>query len=188
MQFNSSDGVTSFANIQFVYTSDAAADTTYASLDGSGFGITACKNLTATMPGTGTNQANPATSETWHDLRPLVNNFIGTIAGGYPPQYRKLADGNVQVVGSVQTPTAGQLPNPNGTTWGTLPAGWRPLSNDGFYSPVHLVTNIAPVGTPVVEFHSNGTLTFQNLPPTYNALIIHINAIFPLDATGTILV
>lgn len=187
MQLNSSDGVSSFANVQFVYSSDAAVDTTYANMDGGGFGIQACKNLTATMPGTGTNQANPATSETWHDLRPLANNFVGTVAGAYPPQYRKLADGNVQIVGTVKTPTAVQLANPNGTTWGTLPAGWRPLSNDGFYFPVHLTTNQTPVGTPVIQIHADGTLTFQNLPTTYNALNIHINAIFPLDATGTIL-
>lgn len=188
MQANSSDGVSSFANIQIVYSSDAGVDSTYESIDGAGVGIFACKALTATMPGTGTSQANPATSETWHDLRPLVNNFVGSVAGAYPPQYRKLADGNVQIVGTVKTPTAAQLPNPNGTTWGTLPAGWRPLSNDGYYFPVHLTTNQTPVGTPVVQIHADGTLTFQNLPTTYNALNIHIDAIFPLDNTGTILV
>lgn len=180
--FNSSDAISSSANITSFYTSVAGPVFTYFTMDASGFNIRACNQLTATMPGTGT-PATPAQSETWHDLRPLTNSFIGTNAGFYPPQYRKLADGNVQVWGSVKTPpTTG---NYNGVIFANIAAGWRPLSNDGALWPVTRVAD--GLATPLVHVDTSGNMSFSFLPTSLAQTTIGIGGIYPLDNTGTIL-
>jgi hypothetical protein len=183
---NSSDGVSSSANLSTFYNSVAGPVFTYFTIDASGVGIRAASQVTATQPGTGT-PATPAQSEVWHDLRPLTGSFVGTIAGRYPPQYRKCADGDIEVVGCVQFPGTGG-PNFNNITFANLPAGWRPLSNSGFRGLTTFETNVTPIGTQNIQVDSSGNIQFHNCPVSGMAgVVAHMYLRFPLDNTGTIL-
>lgn len=187
MQMNSSDAVSSFANLALRYVTDAGIQLQYALVDGTGFSTVACSGLAATKPGTGTSQANPAQTEVWHDLRPLSNAFVGTVPGRYPPQYRKTAEGDIEVVGYLQFPPSGG-PNFNGVVWGNLAAGWRPLSNTGHKGFCSFETNVAPVGTPFVQADTAGNLAFHSVPAS--GMLNNITSIylrFPLDNTGLFL-
>lgn len=187
IQLNSSDGISSFANIQYVYASDGGVDQIFMFEDAGGVGIHVCQQLTAADPSVTATAAAPAIAETWHDMRPLSNSFVGTIAGRYPPQYRKLADGNVQIAGSVQFPAAGG-PNFNSITFANLPAPYRPTANDGKLWPIELATNVAPIGTSAVGIDTSGNLQFHFVPAAGMASnIANIAGIYPLDNTGVIL-
>jgi hypothetical protein len=114
-------------------------------------------------------------------MRPLTNSFIGTISGKYPPQYRKCADGDVQLFGYVRTPAAAG--NYNNLTFATLVAGYRPnrLIQAG------LVANVADgIATPLVSVNTNGALQFNNMPGALAQSDLFFNIRFPLDSTGII--
>lgn len=179
IQLNSTDGSSS-ANVQFVYNTDAGVDKIYMFEDFGGIGISACQQITATDPATGTSDTNPAAGETWHDLRPLTNSFIGTNSGQYPPQYRKCADGDVQVYGRIKTPpTTG---NYNGVVWGNLASAYRP--NHPIQSFASAVADGA--ATPVMTINTNGDLQFNFLPASLAQTTLMVNCRFPLDNTGVI--
>jgi hypothetical protein len=181
-QFNSSDGVSSFANMTLVYQSDAAVSLLYALIDGSGFAIRACSQLTATDPTTGTGPGNVAQSETWHDLRPLTGSFIGTIAGRYPPQYRKCADGDIEIVGYVSLPASY-----NGVTFANVPAAYRPGSNSGWKGGAWCETNpTSNLGSPNVQVDTSGNLQLHNLGTGLSGTIVGFYLRYPLNNTGTI--
>jgi hypothetical protein len=183
LQLNSSDAVSSFANATFTYSDDAASDHAYMFVDGGGVAITACQQLKATQPGTGTSALNPAVGESWHDLRPLSNSFVGTIAGRYPPQYRKTSEGDVEVIGYVQLPATY-----NGVTFANLPAGYRPLSNSGLKGDCWCETNpTSNLGSPNVQADTSGNLQLHNLGTGLSGTIVGIAMRFPLDNTGLIL-
>jgi hypothetical protein len=183
---SAADGMaTHFANEEWAYTDISGTFRTYAFVDGSGFSATAVNQLTATDPTTGTAPANPAIGETWHDLRPLTNSFVGTIASRYPPQYRKLADGNVQIEGCIQCPNAA---NPNTITFANLASAYRPGANTGHKWPATIETNVAPVGTPICQIDTSGNLQLHNFPTVgMNNVVVCISGIYPLDNTGLIL-
>jgi hypothetical protein len=183
LTFNSSDNVSSSANLEAIYNDDNNVDHFYTVIDCSGFNTNACAALTATQPGTGTSSTNPAISESWHDLRPLTNSFIGTVAGLVPPQYRKCADGDVQIYGNVRTPpTTG---NYNSVTWGTLPAAYRP--NHLVRVPICNAPIVgSPSPDPAMSINSTGALTFVFLPTSLAQTDIFVNCRFPLDNTGVI--
>lgn len=187
IQLNSSDAISSFGNVQIVYTDDGGTDHVYAAEDARGFRIQVCGQLTAADPTTPPTATAPAFAETWHDMRPLQNLFVGTIAGRYPLQYRKTAEGNVEVFGYVQFPPAAG--NYNSVTFATLPAAYRPGSNSGLKGYCNLETNVAPVGTPTVQADTAGNLQFHNTPIAgLNGTIAFVWMRFPLDNTGMILV
>jgi hypothetical protein len=148
--------------------------------DRSGMGIRVCQEITASDPTHVNTSASPAIAESWHDLRPLVNSFIGTVAGLHPPQYRKCADGDIEFFGAVQTPpTTG---NYNGVTWQTIPAEYRPN---------HIVRIFAAnvsdgASTPVLSVQANGNLAFNYLPTSLPQSIIAFSGRYPLDNTGVI--
>lgn len=122
----------------------------------------------------------------WNDLRPLSNSFVGTITNEYPPQYRIDPDGYVSVVGAVQFPGTGG-PNFNSITFANLPLGFRPSNDLGFIAPIQLITNVTPVGTPVVQITPDGNLQFHNCPTSGLAgTTARINLRFPLARTGLI--
>lgn len=180
---NSSDAISSSANLVQFYVSTSNVLFIFFAIDCGGVQIRACSQLTATDPTTGTT-ATPAQSETWHDLRPLQNSFIGTISGRYPPQYRKLADGNIQIEGFIQCPN---IANPNSITFATLPAVYRPTANTGQKWACVDETNVTPVGTGCVQVDTAGNLQLHNWPSTgMNNNIIDISGIYPLDNTGLI--
>jgi hypothetical protein len=177
------DGSSS-ANAQLDYIDATGAAHIFATWDDLGFGITTCKQLTCSDPSITGTPSSPAVAETWHDMRPLSNSFVGTIASRYPPQYRKLADGNIQISGFIQCPNAA---NPNSITFATLPAAYRPTANTGQKWSVVAETNVTPVGTICVQIDTSGALQVHNAPTTgMNNNIIDISGIYPLDNTGVI--
>lgn len=122
----------------------------------------------------------------WNDLRPLSNSFVGTITNEYPPQYRKDPDGFISVMGAVQFPGAGG-PNFNSVTFANIPLGFRPSANQGFIAPIQLVTNVTPVGTPIVQVDALGNMAFHNMPTSgLLGTIARFNFRYPLGNTGTI--
>lgn len=180
LALNSSDAVSSSANLIGFYTSTANIVYTMFTIDALGVGIRACGQLTATDPTTGTGPGNPASSETWHDMRPLLNSFVGTVAGQPPLQYRKCADGDVQIFGIVRTPpTTG---NYNSIGYATLATQYRP--NKIVRSFAANVTD--GTSTPVMTVNTNGVLTFNYLPTSLAQTDIFVNCRFPLDNTGLI--
>lgn len=181
IQLDSSDGA-SFANILQVYNDDGGSDHTYLFLDANGVGITACQQLTAADPTVTATAASPAIGETWKDLRPLQNSFVGTIAGRYPPQFRKTADGTIEVEGYVQLPATY-----NGVTFANVPAAYRPGSNSGWKGPCFCETNpTSNLGSPNVQVDTAGNLQLHNLGTGLAGTIVSISMRYPLNNTGTI--
>jgi hypothetical protein len=180
---SAADGVAGhFANEEWAYTDTAAAFHTYAFVDGTGFNATAVSQLTAADPNVAPTPAAPAFGETWHDMRPLLNSFVGTIAGRYPPQYRKTADGTIEVEGYIRLPAAY-----NGVTFATLPAAYRPGSNSGWKGPCFCETNpTANLGSPNVQIDTGGNLQLHNLGTGLVGTIVSISMRYPLNNTGTI--
>jgi hypothetical protein len=108
---------------------------------------------------------------------------VGTVAGRYPPQYRKTSEGDIEVVGYVQLPAAY-----NGVTFGNLPAGWRPGSNSGFKGGAWSETNpTTNPGTSNVQVDAAGNLQLHNFGATLSGTIVGFYLRFPLDNTGLIL-
>jgi hypothetical protein len=120
--------------------------------------------------------------EVWNDMRPLSNQFVGTISGRYPPQYKLEADGTVNIGGYVQFPNLGG-PNWNGVTFATLPAAYRPSLNTGHKWAVMLETNVAPVGTPNCQIDTSGNIQFHNIPASgLNGTIAAIYGRYPISS------
>jgi hypothetical protein len=180
IQLNSSDGSSS-GNTQYIYVDDAGIDHVYMFEDDNGVGFTACQNATASDPSVIGTPTSPTIGETWHDMRPLLNSFVGTIAGRYPPQYRKTLDGTVEVEGFIQLPAAY-----NGVTVATVLPAYRPGSNTGWKGECWAETNVAPVGTPNCQIDTSGNLQLHNLPGGLVGTIVGIHMRYPLNSTGTI--
>lgn len=184
IELNSSDGVSSSANIELLYNDSVAVPVAhnYLAVDFTGVRLPAVANITATAPGTGTSALNPATGESWHDMRPLSNLFVGTNAGLYPPQYRKSPDGFVDIAGWIKTPpTTG---NYNSVVFATLPAAYRPTANSGHG---WLVSGSADgAASPKVTIDINGNLFLNFLPASLVQTQIGIYGRYPLDNTGLI--
>lgn len=180
VQLNTSDGISSSANVQYIYTDLTGTDHTMGAHDFSGFNLIVTSQVTAANPTTGLSNTNVAQQETWHDMRPLSNSFIGTIAGQPPPQYRKCADGDIEFYGMIQTPpTTG---NYNGVVFATLPAAYRPNKTIRY-----VVTQVADgAATPVVSIQPSGQLILNFLPASLAQTIIGIGCRYPLDNTGII--
>lgn len=123
-------------------------------------------------------------ADSWNDMRPLSNSFVGTIASRYPPQYRMTTDGDVEVAGFVQFPPSGG-PNFNSVTFATVGSAYRPGHDTGHRWPVTFETNVAPVGTPCVQVDTSGNLQFHNCPASgMTSNIANISGRYPLDKTG----
>lgn len=149
--------------------------------DRGGMAFKTVQQLTAADPSITPTSLAPAQPESWRDLRPLTGSFVGTISGQYPPQYRKCADGDVELFGRVQMPpTAGNF---NGITWGTLLPPYRP--NHTIQVPITAVADGA--ATPVVSITPSGQLQFAFLPASVaGSTVIGIDCRYPLDSTGII--
>lgn len=126
-------------------------------------------------------------TETWHDMRPLSNSFIGSISGQYPPQYRRTIEGFVEIYGHVQLPSTSA--NYNGVTFANLPAAYRPGT-----VPAHwpITMNQEPAATvlftPRCEIDTSGNLQLHQMPSALSSTILCISGRFPLDQTGLILI
>lgn len=128
-----------------------------------------------TAPGSGV-------AESWHDLRPLVNSFVGSITNEFPPQYRMAPDGWVELFGAVQTPAAGSY---NGITWQTLPAGYRPAKFTSLpvaQSDGTMATDTT-AGNPRLYTDATGVLQFFGISPSLNSKVIRFSVRFPSGNT-----
>lgn len=126
------------------------------------------------------------TAETWHDMRPLSNSFVGTISGEYPPQYRLGADGWVEIHGTIQLPGAGSY---NSITFFTLPSGYRPGSHPVSWPVSQLggaPSTDANTGFPRMFIDTTGVCQVAGISSSINGTNIRITGKFPLDSTGVI--
>lgn len=183
-QFNSSDAVSSFANIQYVYVDTNGVNYIPLVVDGAGVSISRCARITADDPTTGSGPGNPGQPETWHDMRPLTNSFLGTNAGFLPPQFRKTADGSIQFAGFIRTPpTTG---NYNNVAFANVPAAYRPTTN---HRVQWLVTDVADgAATPKIVVKETGDLVLANMAASLAQTTIGIWGNYELENTGMILV
>lgn len=179
---NSSDAISSSANMQLVYNDASGAGHVYAFEDFTGFNVTTCPSIRAKTPASGTSASNPAVQETWHDLRPLLNSFVGTNAGKYPPQYQVDARGFVNIFGTVKLPASY-----GSVVWQTLPAAYSPASNP-MYFPIAIESNGTSnlVTTPLLQIDTAGNMQFKNMPTGLSGAFVDINVSFPLESTGLI--
>jgi len=118
----------------------------------------------------------------WNDMRPLLNSFVGTIAGQYPPQYRLSADGYVDVAGWLKTPpTTG---NYNAVNFFNIASGFRPTTGPHSW----LVTGVADgAASPKVSVDASGNFFLNFLPASLAQTTISIYGRYPLDSSGLIL-
>lgn len=125
------------------------------------------------------------TNDSWHDMRPLSNAFVGSISGWPPPQYRFSDDGRyVETGGACQTPpTTG---NYNGVAIVTLPPAYRPIS--GTSERIAIPGNIGSQGTggasPYLMLGSNGALSIGASATSLGQSIFSINGRFCLEDTA----
>jgi len=180
----SKDGSSS-ANGEIDFVADGGSSTAMAFWDNNGFGIRRCQQITATDPTIIGTSTTPAIAETWKDMRPLLNSFIGTIAGFTPPQYRKCADGTIQIAGFVRTPpTTG---NYNNVAFANILAAYRP-PNIGAGRPQWCATDVADgAATPKVVVKETGDIVLANMPASLAQTTIGIFGSYPLGSTGLIL-
>jgi hypothetical protein len=127
------------------------------------------------------------TNDSWHDMRPLTNNFIGSITTPVhaPPQYRFADDCKfVEIAGYIQTPST--TGNYNNVSFATLPAAYRPSDPAGVDWFASSVADSA--ATPVIRAHSDGTMTMHYSSATLAQTIIGIYGRYPLqDQNGFLL-
>lgn len=116
--------------------------------------------------------------EVWHDMRPLSNAFVGTIANELPPQYRLSADGMVEVMGAVQMPAAGGY---NGLTFFTFPTSYRPTRMISFPVAQTLGTMATDTtaGSPRFYSDATGVCQFFGISPAINSSVVRFSGRFP---------
>lgn len=167
--YNSSDGVSSSANLAFEYTDDSGTARLYALMDASGFRIQACPLLVATEPGTGT-ITTPATNEIWHSAS-LINSWSGSGGGVNGLFYRILpfGDGLVEIIADIVNATA-----TGNSICFTLPSGYRPAHAQnqpaGWNNPV--ASNSATV--PWVFVNTNGDIQITAIEVANKGIFFHI--------------
>ena len=149
----------------------------YAFLDGSGFNITV-GSITATEPGTGTAQGNPAAAESWHP---------GSLPGGWGGgmSYKKYPDNTVALGGTVTLPGSGSY---NGITLFNLPSGYIPPGTKNvpiaaFATSSAYGNNGSSGGLPrVVIASGSGAVSFAGIPASVNSSQVCVDGVrFPLD-------
>lgn len=98
-------------------------------------------------------------TDSWNPFTLLAGTSAGTDTGGntYTPGYKLQPDGDVALRGVVVAPAGGL---PAGTTWGTVPAAYRPGTN----IPPSLVSNGGTGTLAHVYIRPNGNVQFdQNI-------------------------
>jgi|SRR5215831_4164960 len=121
------------------------------------------------------------TNDQWHDMRPLLNSFIGTISGTPPPQYRFSNDcKKVEVAGFMQSPpTTG---NYNGVSFFTLPWSYRPVNSSGDRIPVCGCPQASASSyVPCIQPHNDGSFTLQFSPTSLVQCVISLNGSYHLE-------
>lgn len=150
-------GVTS-AEYFLVYQDAGAVNRVQAEGGATGLFLFSVASISAVLPGTGTDPANAAQSETWHTAT-LINNWAGSGSGVNGLRYRVAPWGDeieieADIINAVFVP-------PGNSTCFVLPAGWRPSANRnrpaGWNNPQ--VNNSATVPWVFVDTAGNVTVT-----------------------------
>jgi hypothetical protein len=116
------------------------------------------------------------TNDIWHDMRPLENNFVGTVSGRVPPQYRFSQDCKyVEVAGEFNTPP-GTI-NPNNIEIFKFPTNYRPQVTHRWWCG-GITDGIA---TPSMYVNSNGSLAISLAPNATPQSTATMWGRFPLD-------
>jgi hypothetical protein len=116
-------------------------------------------------------------------MRPLINNFVGSISGEYPPQYRlNTLSGLVEVVGTIQLPSSGSY---NGIDFYTLPAASPYISGQGTSWAVVPVGTGSPStdatsGFPRCYTASPGGISINGIQSGQNGYNVRINGFYPV--------
>ncbi len=126
-------------------------------------------------------------NDIWHDMRPLLNGFVGSVANEFPPQYKMdPINGVVLVMGSVQLPPSGSynsvpffsMPNPylpsRITSWAVAQTGGT------------MGTNTAS-GNPRSFIDSTGQLQLGGISPSVNSTVVRINGLYPMQGYNGLL-
>ena len=115
--------------------------------------------------------------DTWHDMRPLINSFVGTIAQEWPPQYRlDTYSGEIIVAGAIQTPGSGSY---NGITFFNFPANSPYIPAQQVSWPVVPLGSGSPstnatAGIPRCYVASAGQLQVNGIQGAQNSTLIRI--------------
>jgi hypothetical protein len=137
----------------------------------------ASRELVVNGPLLASANAPPPGDFTWHDARPLLNSWVGTISGYLPPQYRMTSDSNfVEVVGWIKSPpTTG---NYNSVNIWTMPAAYRPSTNSHAWQIGGAADGAA---SPRMSVLSNGNVIINFLPASLAQTQLSIWGRYPLD-------
>lgn len=130
--------------------------------------------VVATQPGTGTTVNNPAQDETWHTLA-LNAGWTNLAANVYPMQYRMLADGDVELSGTMNSTSA----TPN-NPFATLPAGYFNATKGHRLGATVRVLSTGNIGSNIVDIGTGGGLTLLTNANAVNTAV-SINARFPVS-------
>ncbi len=125
-------------------------------------------------PGTGTTFANKATPETWHTLT-LNAGWTNLAANIYPMKYRMLADGDVELSGTMNSTSA----TPN-NPFATLPTGYFNTAKGHRLGATVRVLSTGNIGSNVVDIGIGGGLTLLTNANAVNTAV-SINARFPVS-------
>ena len=116
------------------------------------------------------------TNDPWHDMRPLKNNFVGSVSGRVPPQYRFSNDvAFVEVAGEFNTPPS--TGNYNNVEIFTFPTNYRPQVTHRWFCGG--ITD--GVATPYIYVNSNGSLALSLAPNSMSQSTGTIWGRFPID-------
>jgi hypothetical protein len=130
--------------------------------------------ISAVNPTTGLSPTNPATPETWHAL-PLNAGWANLAANIYPMQYRMLADGDVELSGTMNSTSATPA-----QPFATLPTGYFNAAKGHRLGATVRVLSTGSIGANVVDVATSGGLTLLTNANAVNTAV-SINARFPIS-------
>jgi hypothetical protein len=120
-------------------------------------------------------------NDVWHDMRPLISSFVGSISGEFPPQYKMDAvNGVVLVVGSVQLPGSGSY---NSIPFFAVPNPYLPskLTAWAAAQAAGAMNTDSSSGSPRVFIDSTNQMQLGGISPTLNGTIVRINGFYPMQ-------
>lgn len=123
-------------------------------------------------------------NDTWHDMRPLINAWVGTNSGFTPPQYRFSNDGNwVEVAGWIKNPTSA---NWQSIPFVTLPKAYRtPVFNGERWA----CTGVQSGFVACVQSWADGTMTIEfPINPLPAGTMIGINGRFAVSGPANLMI
>lgn len=151
LQMDSNPQTAGASSAFFLFYQDANGNAnTHIEGDYAGTALFVVKTLDAVLPGTGTSPTNPAQIEPWHLI--TLDSGWAVTAGRAQPQYRLMADGNVQFAGSATHAASGtNIALNSGVPLGTA---YRPVNPKLYRSNGTTEDTLAEA-----EYGTNGVIT-----------------------------